>query len=325
MKENQRRVPVRDWSLWNHGNSDVIGNYGYPYRGRRGVAIPTKDKDHDVKGDSKVVRLKKQEIVRNIPNRNAHSSYGHHHRINDMSLEEIERILKNTLEKVNKITENERIRLRKRNHHKSEEIIHGNQTGKLSEHSVKNSGLRTDASFESVTKTAESSPSTIPNTAIHASLPLVNSTHNSTKSSKNNTLENSLTNETKINSISESGFNNSKTEATNINKNETVHSVGSKTFNVNNSKDKEKSERKHSENKLKEKLIKKRRRKKRHVGPHDEGGLQRLISTGKARVFSSFGSSVIHWRRGRCWCCHLCTPFVATGLNIEASYLVQIL
>ena len=311
-KENQGRVPVRDWSRWNYGNNDVIDNYGYGHRGRRGVTMATDDKAHDIKRDGKNSRmgsLRRHKVTPNLPARNSHSK-GHHHNINEMSMEEIERKLKNTLEKVNKIREmeRERHRVRKRKHksEKDGEQLQEKQTVESVEHLT--SGIRTNGSSENVTKTAESNPSMLPNTATYASLPGANKTvtfKNEPQSTEGKTKEKSGTSEsstipqTKIYTTSHT----SELKALQ-NKNTSVNiseiAMENKPLNKDEHlKDNGQFERTDGGKEGKEKLKKKKRRKKRHVGPHDGGGLQRLISTGNKNLFRlnmSLISTSVHFR-----------------------------
>ena len=275
-KENQRRVPVRDWSQWKYGDDDdVIGDYGYGHRGRRGATI----KMDDVL--SKTAKTKRK-ISRSLHLDGSHIK-PHHNYIEQMSLEEIKVKLKNTMEKVERIRERERNRRKQST--QSGNSIGGNKDVEFSQLHNPELESRTKVSGDNVNTIADKSPSTLPNKATNASLPVTDKYTTIFNSSRTNNLR--VDKSSPISKMEMSSTSNNESKATRKYSyppvNVSSDSKG-KTFEsrVENSDLQRSAWDIKSEEDVEDttEKVKKKRRKKRHVGPHDEGGLQRLISTG---------------------------------------------
>ena len=271
-KENQRRVPVRDWSPWKYSDDDdVFGNYGYGHRGRRGATITM----NDVLGKNTKTNRK---ISRSLHLDGSHIQ-PHHNYIEQMSLKEIKVKLQNTMEKVERIRERERNR-RKQN------STDGNQDVEFSQ--LRNLKLesRIKVSAENVNRIADKSPSTLPNSAANVSLPVTDKYTAIFNSSRTNNLgvinKSSPVSKMEMNSTSD---NESKATRKYSDPPANISSTGTgipSESRTENSESQRNAWDIWGEEDIEDSTgkVKKKRRKKRHVGPHDEGGLQRLISTG---------------------------------------------
>ena len=275
-RENQRRILDRDWSQWKYGDDDAIGNYGYGHRGRRGAAIATNDVlSKTAKTNSKVTRSLHLDGSHIQP---------HHNYIEQMSMDEIKVKLKNTMEKVEKIRERERSR--KKQNTRSGDSIGGNKGAKVLPPPNPKFESRTKGSEDNVNINADKSPSTLPDKTTNATLPVTDKYRTIFNSSptKNSGVEKS----SPISKMETNPTSNNKSKTTS--KSSSPHSSGSSTgigntseYRAHNPDLQRKVLHIKSEEEIEdstEEMKKKRKRKKRHVGPHDEGGLQRLISTG---------------------------------------------
>ena len=275
-RENQRRIPDRDWSQWKYGDDDVVGNYGYGHRGRRGATIATNDVlSKTAKTNGKVTRSLHFDGSHIQP---------HHNYIEQMSLDEIKVKLKNTMEKVERIRTRERSR--KKQNTRSGDSIGGDKAVEFLSQSNPKFESRTKVSEDSVNINADKSSSTLPNKVTNASLPVTDkytTIFNSSPTENSGVVKSSPISKMEMNSTS-----NNESKATS--KSSSPLSNGSSTGTANTPgyrADNADLQRKVSHIKSEEEIEgsteekkKTRKRKKRHVGPHDEGGLQRLISTG---------------------------------------------
>ena len=279
-RENQRRIPDRDWSQWKYGDDDVIGNYGYGHRGRRGATMATNDVL------SKTAKTNRK-FTRSLHLDGSHIQ-PHHNYIEQMSLDEIKVKLKNTMEKVERIRERERSR-KKRNTQSGDSIGGDKAVEFLSQPNPKFE-FRTKGSEDNVNINADKSPSTLPNKVTNASLPVTDkyTTIFNSSLTKNSGVEKS----SPISKMETNPTSNNESKTTS--KSSSPHSSGSSTgigntseYRAHNPGLQRKVSHIKSEEEIRdstEEMKKKRRRKKRHVGPHDEGGLQRLISTGTVQL-----------------------------------------
>ena len=103
MEDDQKRVPVRDWSRGRYESDNIIDHRGYGHRGRRGVSMET---DDVIKKGGKV----KHKVIGSLRNDGSHLNTHHHNYIEQMSMKEIGVRLKNTVEKVKRIRQKERNR-----------------------------------------------------------------------------------------------------------------------------------------------------------------------------------------------------------------------
>ena len=278
-RENQRRIPDRDWSQWKYGDDDVIGNYGYGHRGRRGATMTMNDVL------SKTAKINRK-FTRSLHLDGSHIQ-PHHNYIEQMSLEEIKVKLKNTMEKVDRIRNRERSR--KKQNTQSGDSIGGNKGAEFSPLPNPKFESRTKGSEDNVNINADRSPSTLPNKVTNASLPVTDkhtTIFNSSPTENSGVVKSSPTSKMEMNPTSN---NESKATSKSSSQAANVSSTGARNtpeYRAHNAD----SQQKVSHIKSKEEIedsteeMKKRKRKKRHVGPHDEGGLQRLISTGTVQL-----------------------------------------
>ena len=275
-RENQRRIPDRDWSQWKYGDDDVIGNYGYGHRGRRGATMTMNGVL------SKTAKINRK-FTRSLHLDGSHIQ-PHHNYIEQMSLDEIKVKLKNTMEKVERIRNRERTR--KKQNSRSGDSIGGDKAVEFLPQPNPKFQSRTEGSEDNVNINADKSPSTLPNKVTNASLPVIDkyTTFLNSSPTKNSGVEKS----SPISKMETNPTSNNESKATS--KSSSPHANVSSTSTGNTPEyraDNPDLQRRVSHIKSKEEIEdsteemkKKRKRKKRHVGPHDEGGLQRLISTG---------------------------------------------
>ena len=298
IRENQRWAMAnpgnRGSNDWKYGNDGVMDDYPSGHRDRREVTMATpSEKNYDITGNTEDVSKgkKRRETKQKLHECRSCNKSGHYN-IKDMTLDELKEKLKNTLEKVHAIKERERMRTHEGQHLVSDYSTvaeHKFKDAELSLHSVKNSGARTKHIRENIKEAADNIPSIMPNTK--PCLPVTdkstvietssetNAVNKDTRTIANSGVGKSLTLSEINNSTSNNKLNDTKKKdrylgETVVNSSEIVNSSENKFRNYDFLRHREMFERRNSRKR------KKKKRRKRHVGPHDEGGLQRLISTG---------------------------------------------